>query len=78
MSTNLLRVGVCSENFIYPLCVERHVNEDARLVLPSAASAMDAHAHDDLDVTILAYKRAAIISLQRGNSLVLCYWLKEK
>lgn len=44
-----------SEDFVYPLRVERHVDEDARLVLSGAASAMDAHAHDDLDVAVLTH-----------------------
>lgn len=68
-SVHLLRVGVRSEDFVYPLCVERHVNEDARLVLSGAASAMDAHAHDDLDVAVLADQGTAVISLQRRESV---------
>lgn len=66
---HLLRVGVRPEDFVYPLRVERHVNEDARLVLSGAASAVDAHAHDDLDVAVLANQGAAVISLQRRNSV---------
>lgn len=59
----LLRVGVRSKDFVYPLRVERHVNEDAGLVLSGAASAMDAHTHNDLDVAILTHQGAAVISL---------------
>lgn len=67
-----------SEDFVYPLRVERHVNEDARLVLSGAASAMDAHAHDDLDVAILANQGAAVISLQRRNNSVSAAEEKKK
>lgn len=67
-SVRLLRVGVRSEDFVYPLRVERHVDEDAGLVLAGAASAVDAHAHDDLDVAVLTNQGAAVISLRGRNS----------
>lgn len=57
-----------SEDFVYPLRVERHIDEDVRLVLSGAAPAVDAHAHDDLDVAVLTHQGAAVISLQRRNS----------
>lgn len=60
---------VVFEDFVYPLCVERHIDEDARLVGPSTASAMDTHSQDNPGVTILTYKRAAIISLQKKKSI---------
>lgn len=59
----LLKVGVRSEDFVDPLRVERHVDEDARLVLPGTASAVDAHAHDDLDVAVLTHQGAAVVPL---------------
>ncbi|TNN86227.1 hypothetical protein EYF80_003644 [Liparis tanakae] len=43
---------------------EGHIDEDARLVGPSAASAMDAHAHDDPDLAVLTHERTAVIPLQ--------------
>lgn len=67
-SVRLLGVGVRSEDFVNPLCVERHVDEDARLVLSGAAPAMDAHAHNDLDVAVLTHQGAAVIPLQGGKS----------
>lgn len=63
----LFRVGVVFEDFVYPLCVERHIDEDTRLVGPSTASAMDTHSHDNPDVTILTYKRSAIIPLKKAE-----------
>ena len=53
------------EDFIYPLRVERHVDEDARLVGPGAASAMDTHSHNYPDLPILTHQRAAVIPLQK-------------
>lgn len=58
-----LRVGVIFEDLVDPLCVEGHIDEDARLVGPSTASAMDTHSHNNPDVTILTHKRATIIPL---------------
>ncbi len=60
-----LRVGVIFEDLVDPLRVEGHIDEDARLVGPSTASAMDTHSHNNPDITILAHKRAAIIPLQK-------------
>ncbi len=59
------RVGVISEDLVDPLCVKGHVDEDARLVGSSTASAMDTHSHNNLDFTILTHKRTAIIPLQK-------------
>lgn len=62
-SLNNLRVGVVFEDFVDPLCVEGHINEDAGLVGSSAASTGDAHSHNNPDLTILTHERAAIIPL---------------
>lgn len=51
------------EHLVDPLCVEGHIDEDARLVCPSAASAMDAHSNNNPDLTVLTHKRAAVIPL---------------
>lgn len=62
-SLGALRVGVISEDLVDPLSVEGHIDEDARLVGPSAASAMDTHSYNNLDLSILTHKGPAIISL---------------
>lgn len=60
-----LRVGVIFEDLVDPLCVEGHIDENARLVGASTASAMDAHSHNNPELTILTHKRAAVIPLQK-------------
>lgn len=52
------------EDLVDPLCVEGHVDEDARLVGPSTASAVDTHSDNNPDVTVLAHKWATIIPLR--------------
>lgn len=76
-SAHLLGVGVRPEHLVYPLREERHVDEDAGLVLPRAASAVDAHAHDDLDVAVLAHQGAAVVPLRGGGTAAgqnPCFW----
>lgn len=62
-SLDNLRVGVIFEDLVDPLCVKGNIDENARLVGPSTASAMDAHSNNNLDLTVLTHKRAAIIPL---------------
>lgn len=62
-SLDALRVGVMSEDLVDPLCEEGHVDEDARLVGPGAASAMDAHSHNNPDLTVLTHEGTAVIPL---------------
>lgn len=50
-----LRVGVIFKDLVHPLRVERHIDEDARLVGTSAASAVDAHTNDNPDIAVLAH-----------------------
>lgn len=52
---------------MYPLCVERHIDEDAGLVGSGTAPAMDADSHDDPDFPILTHQRAAVVSLLKQN-----------
>lgn len=61
---NSLGVGVMFEDLIDPLRVVGHIDEDARLVGPSAAPAMDTHSNNNLDLSVLAHERAAVIPLQ--------------
>lgn len=63
LSLHLLEIGVVLEDLMYPLCVERHVDEDAGLVGSGTAPAMDADSHDDPDLPILTHQRAAVVSL---------------
>lgn len=65
LSLNLLRIGVIFEDFVYPLRVERNVDEDARLVGSGTAPAMDADSHNHPDLPILAHQRAAVVPLQK-------------
>lgn len=64
-SLSNLRVGVIFEDFVNPLSIVGHINEDARLVESSAASAMDAYTNNNFELTILTHKRATIIPLQK-------------
>lgn len=59
-----VRVGVIFEDLVDPLGVEGHIDEDAGLVGPSTASAMNAHSHNHPYLAILAHERAAVIPLQ--------------
>lgn len=65
LSLHLLGIGVVFEDFVYPVRVERHVDEDARLVGSGTAPAMDADSHDDPDLPVLTHQRAAVVSLQK-------------
>lgn len=51
------------EHFMNPSGVEGHVHEDGGSVVTGASSAVYAHAHNDFTVTLLAYKRAAVVLL---------------
>lgn len=57
------------EDLVDPVRVERHVDEDGGLVGPCAAPAVHAHAHDDLNVPVLANQGPAVVSL--AHALVL-------
>lgn len=67
---NTFRAGIVFENFMYPLCVERDVYKDGRLVCPCTTSAMDAHSNYDLDLSILTYERTTIIPLKQTNKTI--------
>lgn len=69
------------EDLVDPLRVKGHIDEDARLVGPSTASAMDTHSHNNPNVTVLTHERATIIPLQKKKwrahfymSLVEKFW----
>lgn len=51
-----------------PSCVLRYVDEDARSVVPGAASAVDAHANYDLAALVLTHQRAAVVFLSEKPS----------
>lgn len=57
-----LRVGVKLEHFVDPLRVEGHVHEERRL-RRGALGPLDAHAHDDFALVLLANQRAAVVFL---------------
>lgn len=67
LSLDLLRVGVIFEDFMYPLSIERYVDEDARLVGSGTASAMDTDSHNHPDLPILTDQRAAVVPLQKNK-----------
>lgn len=62
-----LRVGVKLEHFVDPLRVEGHVHEERRL-RRGALGPLDAHAHDDFALVLLANQRAAVVFLGGGES----------
>ena len=68
LSLDLLRIGVIFEDFVYPLRVERYIDEDARLVGPRTAPAMDADSHNHPDLPILTHQRAAVVPLQKTQT----------
>lgn len=55
LSLDLLRIGVIFEDFVYPLRIERYVDEDARLVGSGTAPAMDADSHNHPDFPVLTH-----------------------
>lgn len=63
MESSDVRVGVVFEDLVHPLRVEGHVDEDAGLVGPSAAPAVDTYSDDNSDIPILTHQRAAVIPL---------------
>lgn len=67
VSRKISALGEIFEDLVDPLCVVGHVDEEARLVGPRAASSVDAHAHDDLDPPVPTHERAAVIPLQRNT-----------
>lgn len=62
---NSLRVRIMFEDLVDPLRVKGHIDEDAWLVGPSAASAMDTHSDNNPDLAVLTHERAAVIPLQK-------------
>lgn len=64
LSLDLQRIGVVFEDFVYPLRVERHVDEDARLVGSGTAPAVNADSHDDPKIPVLTHQRAAVVPLR--------------
>lgn len=68
LSLDLLRIGVIFEDFVYPLRVERYIDEDARLIGSGTAPAMDADSHNHPDFPILTYQRATVVSLQTAKT----------
>lgn len=63
MSPHALRIGVVSEDLVDPLGVEGYVDENGRLIGPSAASTVDTHSHNDPDVAVLTNQRTTVIPL---------------
>lgn len=51
------------ENFMNPSGIKGHVYEDGGSVVSGASSAVYAHTHNDLTVTLLTYERAAVVLL---------------
>lgn len=77
VSRKISALGEIFEDLVDPLCVVGHVDEEARLVGPRAASSVDAHSHDDLDPPVPTHERAAVIPLQRNtphDTLVVEKW----
>lgn len=68
LSWDLFRVGVIFEDFVYPLRIERYVDEDARLVGSGTAPAMDADSHNHPDLPVLTHQRAAVVPLQKNKN----------
>lgn len=64
LSLDLLWIGVIFEDFVYPLRVERYVDEDAGLVGSGTAPAMDADSHNHPDLPIPTHQGAAVVPLQ--------------
>lgn len=67
-----VRLGVMPEDFVDPLCVKRHVDEDGGPIGAGAASAMDAHTDHDFDFPILTHQRTAVIPLRGWDELNQC------
>lgn len=57
------------EDLVDPVRVEGHVDEDGGLVGPCTAPAVHAHAHDHLNLPVLAHQGPAVVSL--ADALVL-------
>lgn len=53
--------AVVSEDFMYPLRIERHINKDSGSPGEGTASAVDAHAHDDFAFLLLAHQWATVV-----------------
>lgn len=62
-----LHVWIVFENFTDPLRVKGHVDEHGRAPGDRTPPTVDAHAHYDLALSLLAHQRAAVVSLPEMN-----------